>query len=68
MGSDQIKSALFNEGTLVSHLSYNKKKLQWVKRMMYVYTYTNNYNNLKLSNYTNYDNEKWSNYKHAINE
>ena len=24
-----------------------------------IYTYTNNYNNLKFSNYNNYDNEKY---------
>ena len=33
-----------------------------------MYKYTNNYNNLKLSNYNNYDIEKWPNYKHAIKE
>ena len=35
---------------------------------MNIYTYTNNYNNLKISNYNNYDNEKWRNFRHAIKE
>ena len=33
---------------------------------MYIHIYTNNYNNLKISNYDNYDNRKRPNYKHVI--